>query len=77
MKRSRSVRRNLSVALPLLVLASPATIAAPMFLDSVGQPGDGYAFSGADALEARFRADTRNWDLRLENNGDPAAGGTH
>ncbi|MFB3430634.1 MAG: hypothetical protein ABL309_06925 [Phycisphaerales bacterium] len=77
MKRSRSVCRYLPVALTLIALASPATIAAPMFLDSVGQPGDGYAFSGADALEARFRADTRNWDLRLENNSDPAAGGTH
>lgn len=74
MTRSRSVYRSLPLALPLIVLASPATFAAPMFLDSIGQPGDGYAYSGSDVLEARFRADTTNWDLRLENNGDPIAG---
>ncbi len=74
MKRLRSVYQSFPLALPLIALASPAAFAAPMFLDSVGQPGDGYAYSSADVLEARFRADTTNWDLRLENNGDPVAG---
>ncbi len=74
MKRSRSVYQSFPLALPLIALASPAAFAAPMFLDSVGQPGDGYAYSSADVLEVRLRADTTNWDLRLENNGDPVTG---
>ena len=74
MKRSRSVYRCLPLALPFVAMATPATFAAPMFVDSIGQPGDPFSYVGNDLIEARFRADTTNWDLRLENNGNPVAG---
>jgi hypothetical protein len=62
------------LALPMVAIVAPAALATPMFVSSVGQPGDALAFTSSDVLEARFRADTTNWNLRLENNGSPASG---
>jgi hypothetical protein len=67
MKRSQSLYRHLPLALPFVALATPTTFAGPMFVDSVGQPGDLLARTTSDVLEAQFRADTSDWDLRLEN----------
>lgn len=63
-----------SLALPIVPIFAAPALGAPIFLDSVGQPGDAVQFTGSDVLEARFRVDTTNWDLRLENNGSPVAG---
>lgn len=62
---------SLSAAFGLI--AASSALAAPSFQPSIGQPGDPFALSSAELLEARFRVDTTNWNLRLENNGSPSA----
>jgi hypothetical protein len=58
----------------LALVAASYALAAPSFQPSIGQPGDPFELASAELLEARFRADTTNWNLRLENNGSPSAG---
>lgn len=62
------------LALPIIAMAAPAAFAAPFFTSSIDQPGDQLTRTASDVLEARFRADTTNWNLRLENTGSPAPG---
>lgn len=68
------MHRSVLVALSAISVAPAAAVAGPLFSSSVGQPGDVIQPLSPDVLEARFRADTTNWDMRLENNGSPAPG---
>jgi len=58
----------------IALVAASSAMAAPTFQNSIGQPGDPFELASAQLLEARFRADTTNWNLRLENSGSPSAG---
>jgi len=67
--------RSVCLSIGFAVFVPGVALAAPAFHGSIGQPGDAFAIASSDVLEARFRADTTNWDLRLENSGSPSAGG--
>jgi len=47
---------------------------APIFLTSVDGPEDSVQLTADGRIEARYKADTTNWDLRLENDGTPEVG---
>lgn len=58
------------------LIAAAAAVSFPVHADYItaSVPGDSFEIDSTSTIEARFKADTTNWDLRLATNGTPVPG---
>lgn len=60
-----------------ILLIAGVAVSTPAAADYLfaSVPGESFEINGSASLEARFKADTTNWDLRLATEGTPVPGG--